>query len=1732
MPNYGNGKDENYYLTLGAIDKVMTGLGAKRVTDVDEIQKVLSESDNFIERTSDRIGAMASGAGRNMVEYASSGAKLAGLDDVHESLENTRRNMQRTSKTSLSDSWKNNWDTAGSMVYDPINLLPAGILTKGAKGAKVLKSMGMGAGLGATTSIAKDYGNEDVSSSDMATNAMISGAMWGGMNGVFASEIAEKIFKSTGGKYLSDKLSSIFKRAKREPNNVTPDDISTLNEIKNNPEMFGLTPEETKYLPAPIMKEAEPTILESGDTIHLGMNKPETNTFNSMGNEEPLYQRLYRKPQTKQEALDLLLRGEKPFDEIPITQPQNPLHVSDDMSQKGDLIDTSETPIQMSGEVQMASEALPSTSMAVGKTIKKMPIKKQQEYHSIIQNSMVDENGVDMVLKNLGLEQIESVGTKELVPSAYAGHTGAMENTRIKLDTTINEHGFEIPTQEALAKIQLSAIAKAVIQDQDAVTLRFLVPVAEKSENMNAIALRFKRSATHDEMKAMLGELDTLLPKDDQWAFAIASTKDGVDFLNIGLDQAKFKVVSDKLSNMLDTDFKRYFRHNPYADSVDGYMLGYGSDWENKAKELYGRLSMDKSERGISSVRGRNSGNTENGKWGEWSNYDEYSNAIFAKRDELRKTTKEFIKYEYRARPREATAQTEKLTPTKGDNLASEEIDDELKEILTELEKPNSISKSSKEKLKERLLNQSKKNSKIELEDEIPTAKADDLANTTDEIIPTQSKNIAEDTTNEIAKEEPIKLKWVHPDKLDNKGAFDIGKLKDGEMSQLNGEMVWKKNGEIHYYYDRPYGFDDMPEARQIVARQEYLDTLAKDSKGRKGFADSSIAQNLVAGGAGAGIGYTQGETNEERMRNALIGAGMGAGANSVISKILGKKVRTNPIAKPYPKTTTQKIKPKSIQRKAFEDTSSVKFGKGNDKVPHIIDTDGIKIKKEGIVRDGNMHFYSGAEGALAGLEQDEDGNITINPTKALMGIVGGAVLMNSAKKAFSSRREASTFIKKTITDTMSKQFSDITKTGHTLQDAYKEVRRATSNTLSAKYMDKRDVPIRVLNAEAEKFTRLHKGLNALDEETRKGIHRALVGEGKAPEGTEAFVASIRKQIDDFSEELVNEGILSREAMEEWKGYYLHRSYEKHFKDAIGQFKTGNTFRIDDVMARGKIKKVTQEQYAKMLENGEISEELLNKPLRKGGVRATQKGQMIELRRDYTASEREAMGEIQDASYTIPDTLMRMRRMVENAKFLKEVSKMSDNAKLTNNAILDDEAIKILTKGEHDVDTALSSAGFTKLPNKPVYGALAGKWLRKDVASDIRNMQDELHNTYKGEDVAWRRIWRGYLSEWKLSKTVLNIPTHFNNLTANLSLMHLAGISPLEMPKVYLETAKGLVGGKRYEELLTKEMLGKLSQSEVKELKNLKTDFAMYDEAKKMGLFGRSQLNDILRGDINIGAKGAYGKVKDVAGYFYQAEDALSRITMYSILRKKFGLSKEEARIASNSIMPDYTKPLPPFFRGLRDSGISPFVSWTYYVMPNVMKALATKDGATQAIKLMGLVGAIEYWGTDGEIKPWDNMPFVDTKKPSWFKGREMAFNKNGDKIDTMKIDKIIPYLGLQEPVNFIKSMGSGILPNFIATTLMDRKLYNGQPITRANKSVGDKAIDYSKYYAESFVPLPQQLYNTTGLIESLVRKEKSRKRNKVVQPRTKGQNIIKALAGVNTKTYSKSALRKEQKNK
>ncbi|MCI6988279.1 MAG: hypothetical protein MR902_01745 [Campylobacter sp.] len=787
--------------------------------------------------------------------------------------------------------------------------------------------------------------------------------------------------------------------------------------------------------------------------------------------------------------------------------------------------------------------------------------------------------------------------------------------------------------------------------------------------------------------------------------------------------------------------------------------------------------------------------------------------------------------------------------------------------------------------------------------------------------------------------------------------------------------------------------------------------------------------------------------------------------------------------------------------------------------------------------------------GGVVGATQDDENRLR----GAVIGALGGAgatYAIPKIGKALRGDKSPIDYSKSAFDEAMdlskNKEWKDIsTNDGFSLNGAKNFGNRNFRDTFSSQYHDLRDKLHMEVQSEIRRLSDIQKSLEQLPDDIREKAHLYLTGElngAGASLGKDAIYARdkssklldenlkkrldfIRSEIDAKTNHLKELGVLN-DPSEQISKNWLHRTYDNpDIKDA----NKGAGLATQGVYQKGKTEVISDDELNKRIWQGVYKAEDFFKPFNQGGIIANKLDNgKWEIRSDYTFDERTAMGEVRDVAKTATDSLFHQIKLEAQHNFFNEVSKLKVNGKSVIYDDLEIETMKVLNPKGWQKE--LKGMGYDKIPEDSKFGVLSGKWIRGDIRDDVIGHFDSFRRDFSDFAMTASEIVLQYNKVMKKSKTIYNPTTHFNNMASNVAIAYQFGM-PLHKMTSGIKDYSGLMLKKdRYQDLRVKLFNGNITSAEKGELTKLKEQFKYYDEAETMGLFGRSQLHDINGGLKDLVSKDStLGKIDDKVSSIYQGEDNMMRYAAFKHFVSK-GYSPQETKKAINSFMPDYTKPLPRGVRFARDTALSPFISWAYYVMPSIAKLSSTPAGFS---RLLGTFAFLSTLGMD--FNPFNN------KRPERSFGAYLDLpNQSGDRVTQLKVDRMVPQLQMIRPAEFVDEMflqgpmwqGVDDFRNVVINGDVPENRFFRRPITYSNKKQPDKALDYVSHFGSTYTPTPQVVWNGADLIRALVRDENSRKRNNTYDPRSGMQLLLKFFPGINTRNYSKSGLEKDLKRK
>ena len=472
------------------------------------------------------------------------------------------------------------------------------------------------------------------------------------------------------------------------------------------------------------------------------------------------------------------------------------------------------------------------------------------------------------------------------------------------------------------------------------------------------------------------------------------------------------------------------------------------------------------------------------------------------------------------------------------------------------------------------------------------------------------------------------------------------------------------------------------------------------------------------------------------------------------------------------------------------------------------------------------------------------------------------------------------------------------------------------------------------------------------------------------------LAGTIRELLSRQGEQLADLGMLSRESLERFKDTYLPRLYHqrtelfggndlakmnREFNKAM-RGSLGNALGGQHLKGRGIFKTVSRSEQADYEAKGyELRQDFGNQGKHAGKVL---------MWRDYTREERAQMGEERDAILRFTQGYVQTQADLAKGVLFQRIAQNEELASKTE------------VEGWKPVpNTTIAGTGGVHR-----YGALAGMYVHPDVYYHLEQ-QFAVQN-------AALKIWRASLGWWKMTKTVYNPVAHTNNVVSNFSLLFIAGgrVRDLQPAAASIRNKDAL-----YREALELGLVGEAVDSAgIRELftgLNNTDDDAVITERFFTRVIRRA--DELSRGVVGkaahaidavtfgmagkaahaVGKVGSAGgkavrKTSNVAQTFYRVEDEVFKMALYRMARSK-GLSNTEARDYTLNFFFDYGE-VPQGIKFVRDTGLLPFVSYTYKAIPAVLRGALTRPHRYLAVTtFFYALNALSYAMMAGDDEEW-----------------------------------------------------------------------------------------------------------------------------------------------------------------
>lgn len=500
------------------------------------------------------------------------------------------------------------------------------------------------------------------------------------------------------------------------------------------------------------------------------------------------------------------------------------------------------------------------------------------------------------------------------------------------------------------------------------------------------------------------------------------------------------------------------------------------------------------------------------------------------------------------------------------------------------------------------------------------------------------------------------------------------------------------------------------------------------------------------------------------------------------------------------------------------------------------------------------------------------------------------------------------------------------------------------------------------------------------------------------PEHAVRLAAIINSTMGAQTDELIRLGMLDKEVADRLRGKYLPRYYKdklgKHVESAWQAAVRGVTrkpkgltgMRAKHLKGRGMYETIPVTELPAWEQMGwEVRDADYQAGLVEGG--------QVQVWRDFSREERDAMGEIRDAGFRFVMGYMETQRDIALGRMFEQ---MAQDPGLSSKKETEQFSVMV-------PDNTVAGTGVKQ------YGKMAGRWVSPETMSHLSAVGESQNEALQ--------MYRKALGIWKEGKTALNPVAHVNNILSNLSMAHFAGVSYWETHKYVAAARDFATKNESIKEAKDAGLfLGTVSQEELYNTlpEDLKALVRTQDStAVKTGRTAFNLMTFFLRRPM---------------GAAYQAEDTFFRYLIWKDARAR-GMSAEDAVDYSLRYIFNYDD-LPKGARRLRDFAI-PFVSYTYKAAPALLHTALThplRFAAPAAV--LWAANAAAYAIANGEDEDdWDEKlkryltdpgyreAALEKEKierehlPSWMKGNTSLGTPKAIRLGTDELTKLPMFL-------------------------------------------------------------------------------------------------------------------------
>jgi hypothetical protein len=338
----------------------------------------------------------------------------------------------------------------------------------------------------------------------------------------------------------------------------------------------------------------------------------------------------------------------------------------------------------------------------------------------------------------------------------------------------------------------------------------------------------------------------------------------------------------------------------------------------------------------------------------------------------------------------------------------------------------------------------------------------------------------------------------------------------------------------------------------------------------------------------------------------------------------------------------------------------------------------------------------------------------------------------------------------------------------------------------------------------------------------------------------------------------------------------------------------------------------------------------------------------FKARKNLTEDERIALGMVQDAGFAIANTLKEQRVQLIKANMLKTLAdRFGKDVEFADSVFIPDSTL----------------GGGVKR-----YGALAGKWVDKEIADALFGsavLKKELEEL--GDfNVKLGSLWIKAVDHIKINVTVKNPMTHVYNVGSNMILSYLHGNMTYLAKALHMRVANRAKFNEWVKRANAQGLNSYLGDME-----------KMIDELSPKA---KEPIYLTILKNLYF-SKGS--KTGDFARRAYDWEDKIFKLAQFMENIEKRGMDDKTAMKLAQESYVNYSTPLPAFVRVMDKSGLMPFLHYSYKATPMVFKTIL-KHPVKFAVLQAAMIGSgASAWFGDNDIG--------NARKPQWAQNGKIA---------------------------------------------------------------------------------------------------------------------------------------------